>query len=193
MFDEIFFPRTAEKHRAAPLAEPRARYLRHLREIGTCRSALRKCANDHLNLVRLLNLQEDDRISIHGIETAATIWSRPKGRRCDEAATAQARKRFISHGIDLLRFLGWLDEVEIELRPHHAEMTAYEHWLRRERGLSEATIESYCRPPTTSSVGSQEQTFRSSTSVLSISTTSLRRNIGAEPGTGERHMITRSG
>ena len=145
MFDEIFFPRTAEKHRAAPLAEPRARYLRHLREIGTCRSALRKCANDHLNLVRLLNLQEDDRISIHGIETAATIWSRPKGRRCDEAATAQARKRFISHGIDLLRFLGWLDEVEIELRPHHAEMTAYEHWLRRERGLSEATIESYCR------------------------------------------------
>jgi integrase/recombinase XerD len=145
MFDEIFFPRTAEKHRAAPLAEPRAWYLRHLREIGACRSALRKCANDHLNLVRLLNPKEDDRISILGIETAATIWSRPKGRRCDEAATAQARKRFISHGVDLLRFLGWLDEVEIEHRPHHAEMTAYEDWLRRERGLSEATIESYCR------------------------------------------------
>jgi hypothetical protein len=58
MFDEIFFPRTAEKHRAAPLAEPRARYLRHLKEVGTCRSTLRKCANDHLNLVRLLNPQD---------------------------------------------------------------------------------------------------------------------------------------
>jgi hypothetical protein len=57
MFDEIFFPRTAEKHRAAPLAEPRARYLRHLKEIGARRSVLRKCANDHLNLVRLLNPQ----------------------------------------------------------------------------------------------------------------------------------------
>jgi integrase/recombinase XerD len=96
MFDEIFFPRTAEKHRAAALAEPRARYLRHLKEIGTRRSALRKCANDHLNLVRLLNPQDDDRISIHGIETAAAIWSRPKGRRCDNAATAKARKRFMS-------------------------------------------------------------------------------------------------
>jgi hypothetical protein len=90
MFDEIFFPRTAEKHRAAPLAEPRARYLRHLKEIGTCRSTLRKCANDHLNLVRLLNPQDDDRISIHGIEVAATIWSRPKGRRCDRAANRRS-------------------------------------------------------------------------------------------------------
>ena len=114
MFEEIFFPRTAEKHRAAPLAEPRARYLRHLKETGTCRSNLRKCANDHLNLVWLLNPQEDDRISIHAIDAAATIWSRPKGRRYDRAATAKACKRFISHGIDLLRFLGWLDEPEIE-------------------------------------------------------------------------------
>jgi hypothetical protein len=52
MFEEIFFPRTAQKHRAAPLAEPRARYLRRLKEIGARRSTLRKCANAHLNLVR---------------------------------------------------------------------------------------------------------------------------------------------
>jgi integrase/recombinase XerD len=145
MFDEIFFPRAAEKHRAASLAEPRAGYLRHLEKIGTCRSTLRKCANDHLNLVRLLNPQEDDRIGIHAIEAAAMIWSRPKGRRCDRSATAKARKRFISHGIDLLRFLGKLDEPEAELHPYHAEKTAYGDWLRRERGHSEATIESYCR------------------------------------------------
>jgi hypothetical protein len=62
MFEEIFFPRTAEKHRAAPLAEPRARYLRHLKEIGISRSTLRKCANDHLNLVRILLSREEDSI-----------------------------------------------------------------------------------------------------------------------------------
>ncbi len=145
MFEEIFFPRTAEKHRAAPLAEPRARYLRHLKEIGTCRSTLRKCANDHLNLVRLLNPQEDDRISIRGIEAAATIWSQPKGRRCDRAATAKARQRFIGHGIDLLRFLGWVDEAKENHHPHHAEVRVFEGWLRIERGLSDATIEDYCR------------------------------------------------
>jgi hypothetical protein len=41
MFEEIFFPRTAQKHRAAPLAELRASYLRHLAQIGARRSTLR--------------------------------------------------------------------------------------------------------------------------------------------------------
>ncbi|WP_136661880.1 tyrosine-type recombinase/integrase [Nitratireductor sp. XY-223] len=145
MFEEIFFPRTAEKHRAAPLAEPRARYLHHLKEIGASRATLRKCANDHLNLVRLLNLQEDDRISIQGIEAAATIWCQPKGRRCKEAATAKARQRFVSHCIDLLHYLGWVEEAEEKRHPHHAEVRIFEGWLRSERGLSDATIDDYRR------------------------------------------------
>lgn len=49
MFEEIFYPKTAQKHRAAPLAEQRASYLRHLKEIGACRSTLRKCANAHIS------------------------------------------------------------------------------------------------------------------------------------------------
>lgn len=145
MFEEIFFPRTAQKHRAAPLAESRARYLRHLKEIGTRRSTLRKCANDHLNLVRLLNPQEDDRISIQGIEAAATIWSRPKGRRCDRAATSKTRQRFVNHCVDLLRFLGWVEQADENHHPHHAEVRIFERWLRRERGLSGATVDDYCR------------------------------------------------
>ncbi|MCR4269350.1 tyrosine-type recombinase/integrase [Nitratireductor sp. ZSWI3] len=145
MFEEIFFPRTAAKHRAAPLAEPRARYLRHLKEIGTSRATLRKCANDHLHLVRLLNVQEGDRISIQGIEAAATIWSQPKGRRCDRAATAKTRQRFVSHCVDLLRYLGWVEETEEDRHPHHAEVRIFEGWLRNERGLSDATIDDYCR------------------------------------------------
>ncbi|MCI0430207.1 MAG: tyrosine-type recombinase/integrase [Rhodospirillales bacterium] len=145
MFEEIFFPRTAEKHRAAPLAEPRARYLRHLKEIGTSRATLRKCANDHLNLVRLLNVQEGNQISIQSIEAAATIWSRPKGRRCKEAATAKARQRFVSHCIGLLRYLGWIEEAEEKRHPHHAEVQIFEGWLRNEHGLSDATIDDYCR------------------------------------------------
>lgn len=52
MFEEIFFPRTAERYRAAPLVEQRERYLIHLREAGAKRSTLRKCANDQLSLVR---------------------------------------------------------------------------------------------------------------------------------------------
>jgi len=145
MFEEIFFPRTAQKHRAAPLAEPRARYLRHLKEIGTRRSTLRKCANAHLNLVRLLNLREGERISIQGIEAAATIWSQPKGHRCDRAATAKTRQRFVSHCIDLVRFLGWVEQADENRHPHHAEVRIFEGGLRSERGLSDATVDDYCR------------------------------------------------
>jgi integrase/recombinase XerD len=144
MFDEIFFPRTAGIHRVAPIAEPRARYLRHLKEIGAGRGTLRKCANNHLNLVRLLNPREDGRINIHEIEAAAAIWSRPKGRRCGLAATSKARRRFIGHGIDLLRFLGWVDEVKEDHHPHHAKVRIFEEWLRNERALSDATTNDYC-------------------------------------------------
>jgi hypothetical protein len=44
MFEEIFFPRTAERYRAAPLVEQRQRYLVHLRKTGARRSTLRRCA-----------------------------------------------------------------------------------------------------------------------------------------------------
>lgn len=145
MFETIFFPRAAERHRAAPLAEPRERYLRHLKEIGTSRATLRKCANDHLNLVRLLNVQEGDRISIQDIDAAASIWSQPNGRRCDRAATAKTRQRFVSHCADLVRYLGWVEEVEEIRHPNHAEVRSFEGWLRNERGLAEATIADYCR------------------------------------------------
>jgi integrase/recombinase XerD len=145
MFEEIFFPRTAQKHRAAPLAEPRARYLRHLKEMGTRRSTLRKCANAHLNLVRILKLREDERISIQGIEAAAKIWSQPNGRRCDRVATAKTRQRFVSHCVDLLRFLGWVEEADEHHRPHQTDVQIFEGWLLNECGLSDATVDDYCR------------------------------------------------
>ena len=145
MFEEIFFPRTAERYRAAPLVEQRERYLVHLRETGARRSTLRKCANDQLSLVRLLKLKEGSRVRLSQIEAATAIWSQPKARRCDRSASPKARTRFVSRGIRWLRFLGWLDEPEHEHHPHHAEVAIFEKWLREERGLSTATIQDYCR------------------------------------------------
>jgi hypothetical protein len=140
MFEEIFFPKTAEQYRAGPLAEQRERYLVHLAGLGSTRRTLRKCASDQLRLVRLLNLRGDDQVSIHRIEAAAIIWSGPKGRRCKRPASSKARARFVSRGVQWLRFLGWLDEPERERHPHHGEVAIFEKWLREERGLSDATI-----------------------------------------------------
>src|SRR6266478_848128 len=103
MFEEIFFPRTAERYRAAPLVEQRERYLVHLRETGARRPTLRKCANDQLSLVRLLNLEEGGRVRLSQIETV--IWSQPKGRRCARSASPKARTRFVNHAVRWLRFL----------------------------------------------------------------------------------------
>ncbi|MBZ0130759.1 MAG: site-specific integrase [Rhodobacteraceae bacterium] len=144
MFEAIFFPRTAERYRTAPLSEPRAQYLRHLNELGACRTTLRKSANDQLSLVRLLDLRESDRVSIPQIEAAAAIWALPKGHRYAGTASPKARTLFVSRGIQWLRFLGWLDEPEHKHHPHHAEIAIFKRWLRQERGLSTATIQDYC-------------------------------------------------
>ena len=144
MFEEIFFPRAAERYRAAPLVEQRERYLVHLTETGARRTTLRKCANDQLSLVRLLKLKEGSRVRPSQIEAVAAIWSQPKARRCDRSASPKARTRFVNHAVRWLRFLGRLDEAEREHHPHHAEVAIFEKWLRQERGLSTATIQDYC-------------------------------------------------
>src|SRR5271168_5589623 len=96
MFEEIFFPRNAARYRAAPLVEVRERYLVHLKATGARRSTLRKCANDQLSLVRLLDLKDGDRLSQSEIETAAVLWAQPRGRRCDRTASPKTRDRFVS-------------------------------------------------------------------------------------------------
>jgi integrase/recombinase XerD len=145
MFEEIFFPRTAQKYRAAPLAEQRERYLVHLRETGARRATLRKRANDQLSLVCLLKLKEGSKVRLSQIEAVTAVWSQPKARRCDRSASPEARTRFVNRGIQWLRFLGWLEEPEYERHPHHAEVAIFEKWLRQERGLSTATAHDYCR------------------------------------------------
>jgi site-specific recombinase XerD len=143
MFEEIFFARTAERYRAAPLVEQRERYLVHLRETGARRATLRKCANDQLSLVRLLKLKEGGRVRLSQIEAVTAIWSRPKARRCDRSASPKARTRFVNHAVRWLRFLRWLDEADKGRHRHGAEVDAHEAWMRSDRGLSEETIRDY--------------------------------------------------
>ncbi len=144
MFEEIFFPRTAKKYRAASLVEQRERYLIYLRDTGARRQTLRKCANDQLSLVRLLKLNEAGRVRVSQIEAATAIWAQPKGRRCDWSATPKTRALFISRAVRWLSFLDRLDEPAPLRHPHGAEVDAYEAWLRATHGLSAATVESYC-------------------------------------------------
>lgn len=144
MFEEIFLPPAAAKHRNAPLADQRAAYLETLKAGGAQRATLRKNANAHLNLVRLLDCRHGDTIGLTDVETAASLWTKPKGRRCDREAADKARQRFVSHCTDLLNHLGWAKPNDA-VHPFATELNAYETWLRKERGLSPETIHGYCR------------------------------------------------
>lgn len=144
MFEEIFLPPAAAKHRNAPLADLRSGYLLQLKAGGAQRSTLRKHANAHLNLVRLLDPRDGNRISLNDIETAARLWANPEGRRSDRKATSKAKQRFISHCAELLHHLGWI-EPDGAIQPFATELNVYETWLRKERGLSPETVHGYCR------------------------------------------------
>ena len=145
MFEKLFTrPAAIEEYRNAPLAEDRLRYLVHCAERGARRETLSKIAMDQLCLVRFLDLQADERVSRSQVEAASKAPSRPGWRLHPRPASLHTRKRFIGNTTRWLRFLGRLEEPKKVRHPYTAEVDAHEVWMRRERGLSEATIRGCC-------------------------------------------------
>ena len=116
----------------------------HCAECGARRETLSKIAIDQLCLVRLLDLQADERVSRSQVEAASKAPSRPGWRLHPRPASLHTRKRFIGNTTRWLRFLGRLEEPKKVRHPYTAEVDAHEVWMRRERGLSEATIRGCC-------------------------------------------------
>ena len=144
MFEELFTNRsTIERYRAAPLVEPRERYLRHLAESGASRNSLRQIALDQLRLLHLLDLSEGERVTVAQIEATAPEWGRARHHKLGHKrpTTQKSTKRALSRVIRWLRFLGWLDEPEEDRHPYSVELGAFEDWMRAERGHAEGTID----------------------------------------------------
>ncbi len=71
MFDNLFkCPDTIEAYSSAPLADERLSFLHHLRESGSGTTSLRHHACSQLRLVRLLELTDDQSVSVVRIEAA---------------------------------------------------------------------------------------------------------------------------
>lgn len=148
MFEELFTnSSTIQSYRAAPLVEPRERYLRHLAESGAALLTLQQIAGDQICLLRVLDLREGEKVTIARIEATAPDWSRARrvqpGRRLP--TTRKSTKRSLRRVIRWLRFLGWLDEPEEDRHPYSAELGAFEEWMRTERGYAERTIDGNLR------------------------------------------------
>lgn len=142
MFEFLFRRQsTIARYRSAPLLKERLLYLAHCERIGIKPETLCKIAVHQLNLVRSLDLRDDDGLNLRKIEAWFIRWSLPGERQ----SRPRARRRFFSHAERWLRFLGWLEESGTACRHTHTrEVTAFAACMSGERGWSDATIEG-CR------------------------------------------------
>ena len=148
MFEELFTnPGTIESYRAAPLVEPRERFLRQLAGSGARRRTMRAVALDQVRLLHDLDLKEGETVTLARIvEAIALGWDgtrRNKGRR--PRTSRKSAKQSLANVTRWLRFLGWLDEPEEDRHPCSAALGAFEDWMRAERGFAEGTIDGMLR------------------------------------------------
>ncbi|MFQ5937591.1 MAG: tyrosine-type recombinase/integrase [Acidiferrobacterales bacterium] len=143
MFETLFkYPAVVSRHRNAPLAEERERYLAHRAKDGTSLGTLRRFARELLVVVREMDLRPTT-ISVEAIESAAEHWaSHQKGRgRADQLRWS--RSLFVQVAQAWLRFLGRLEEPEVNVVCYAALINDFTRFLHAERGLSAKTIRNY--------------------------------------------------
>ena len=135
MFHQLFSSESAyRRHRDAPFADERERYLRHCAEQGATRATLRVKANELLWLAQHLGSDASDGRRHGGSPGHCAPSGSPSAR---EPTTA---RRLIDIARPWLRFLGWWRAPVAEFRFQN-ELDRYVAWMRDERGLSRLTVE----------------------------------------------------
>ena len=142
MFELLFArPSTIARYRCAPLLNERLVYLARCEQVGIKPATLRRIASHQLDLVRILDLRDDDGLNPRRIAAGVRQWSLPEER----LSRPRARRRFFSDAERWLRFLGWLEEPEVACHTHTREVTTFAARMSGERGWSDATVEGCCR------------------------------------------------
>ena len=133
MFDELFTrPSALARHRAAPYAAERARYLAHCAQRGDSRTTLwLKVRTLRWVAAQLHRAYPTLALTLDQVRAVA---GRGPGRH-----TRWSRRRFVDVARPWLRFLGCLREPTAPI-PFYAELDDYEHWATHERGLTPMTV-----------------------------------------------------
>lgn len=139
---ELLFNRlsTIAHYRSAPLLTERVRYLTHCESVGIKPETLCKIAAHQLNLVRALDLRDDD-LNPSRIEAKAKRWFLPGKDRLRPPAS----RRFFGHSERWLRFLGWFPEPVVKSHGHSREVGTFAARMSAERGWSNTTVNRCCR------------------------------------------------
>jgi integrase/recombinase XerD len=134
MFERLFSSESAcRRHRDAPFADERERYLRHCSEQGATRATLHMKAKELLWLARHLGSGAAAGVGIKDLQGIA----RQRQSVCRGTTTA---RRLIDIARPWLKFLGWWRAPVVEFRFQN-RLDQYVAWMRDERGLSRQTVE----------------------------------------------------
>ncbi len=143
MFERLFRrPFDIARHRAAPYAEERGRYLAYCHQQGYACTTLQGFARELLWAARKLN-DTDLPVTFEQLEAVATDWQdrqQAAGRALNRHRT---RVRFVAITRSWLRFLGWWYEP-VEPVPFAESLDAFVTWMAHERGLATSTIACRC-------------------------------------------------
>ncbi len=132
MFEELYSDEAARRrHRSAPFADERERYLRHCADLGGTRATLRAKSAALLWLSGHLEPSASQGIDLKQLQKIAQV-----GQSIYKGATTA--RRLIDIARPWLRFLGWWRAPSVELRFQH-QLDQYVVWMR-ERGFSRLTV-----------------------------------------------------
>ena len=140
VFDRYLSRATAIlRHKSAPLAKERARFLLSLEATGTRRSAIRIASTYLLQVIDLLGLRQLRDVTLQEVDEAADRWSTIRNKDKEYPFGQAGVRCFAQTARRFLRFEGRLKLPRLPQR-FSKYLTDYAEAMSSERGLSEATI-----------------------------------------------------
>ena len=140
MFERLYDEHsTIARHKNAPYAEERVRYLYHCAREGYSRATLLLKARELLWIAHKLSVYPDLRLTVEQLEAVAQGWEERRQICGRELNTRWTGTRFIEVARPWLRFLGCLCEP-IEPIPFAGLLEDFATWMEHERGLAVMTI-----------------------------------------------------
>jgi integrase/recombinase XerD len=143
MFESLYTrPWILAKHRNAPLAVEREKFLQHLANRNLAVRTLQLVACELLTIVQWMPIGRGN-LTVSQIEAAADSWARHQRRRKRARALRSSRKAFKSIAVGWMAYLGKLAQPRRKRSRYAKLVEPFEAFMREERGLAEATIR-YC-------------------------------------------------
>ena len=143
MFELLFHkPAYLARHREAPYAEERSRYLSHCARAGYSQATLQLKARELLWIARKLSVYPDLHVTLEQIETVAQEWGERQRQWGQKLNQRWTRTRFVEVARAWLRFLGCLHKPQDPI-PFAEKLESFARWEEREKGLAHSTIK--CR------------------------------------------------